>query len=108
MEYLRHESHEKRVPALTRTHLTLLSFPFLLVPQIKYPPISRRCIKFLIFAVRGRSNALVVGMKPDCPTVIPAVSMNPLSLVSHMGTYNPADVTGNVSSVDLNPLSPAQ
>lgn len=87
---LRYESHEKRVLAFTRTHLTLLSFTFLLVPQIKYPHVSRRCIKFLLFAVRGRSNILVVGVKPGYPSVPPAASMNTLSLLSSKGTCNPA------------------
>lgn len=101
---LRYESHEQRVLALTGTRLTLLSFTFLLVLQIKYPHVSRRCIKFLLFAVRGRSSILVVGMKPGYLSVLLAASMNTLSLLSSMGTYNPADVTENVSSVDLNPL----
>lgn len=101
---LGYESHEQRVLALTGTHLTLLSFTFLLVLQIKYPHVSRRCIKFLLFAVRGRSNILVIGMKPGYLSVLLAASMNALALLSSMGTHNPADVTENVSSVDLNPL----
>lgn len=48
---LRYECEEKRVLGLARTHLTLLPFTFLLVPQIKYLHVSRRCIKFLLFAV---------------------------------------------------------
>lgn len=101
---LRYESHEKRVLALTTTCLMLLSFTFHLVPQIKYPHVSRRCIKFLLFAVRGRSNILIVGMKPGYLSVLPAGSMNTLSSLSSIGTRNPADVTGNVSSVALDPL----
>lgn len=72
----------RRVLGLARTHLTLLSFTLLLVLQIKYPHISRRCVKFLHFAVRDRSNILVVGMKPGYLSVLPAASMNPFSLLS--------------------------
>lgn len=79
---LRYDCQEERALGLAGTHLTLLSFTFPLVPQIKYPHVSRRCIKFLLFAVRGRSNILVVGMKPGYLSVLPAASMNSLSLLS--------------------------
>lgn len=70
-------SVRRGVLGLARIHLTLLSFTFLLVPQIKYPHVSS-----LLFAVRGRSNILSVGMKPGYLSFLPAVSMNSLSLLS--------------------------
>lgn len=73
---LGYECQEKRVLGPARIHLTLLSFTFLLVPQIKYP------VSLLLFAVRGRSNILSAGMKPGYLSVLPAVSMNSLSLLS--------------------------
>jgi len=58
----------------------------------------------MVFTARGRSHILVVGMKPGYPLVLLAVSMNTLSLPSSVGMCHPADATGNMSSVDLNPL----